>query len=117
MKDVHLERAIENSMPKPGSGYTEETWKRAMEFLWKMAEVFYDRLGGRNFFPPAINPGPNGSIDLHWNQQKFELLLNFPASPVQFPSCHGADSYGVKHDRELNHPKDHVAMARWVMHA
>lgn len=116
MKDVHLERAIENSIPKPGSGYTEETWKRATEFLWKMAE-FYDQEGGRTFFPPAINLGPQGSIDLHWDLQKFELSLNFPASPAQFPSCRGSDSYGVKIERELNDPKDYLAMARWMRHA
>jgi hypothetical protein len=117
MKDVHLERAIENSMPKPGSGYTEETWKRATDFLWKTAEVFYDQLGGRTFFPPAINLGPYGSINLHWDQQKFELLLSFPASPSQFPSCRGTDSYGVPIKRELKDPKDYVAMAKWMRHA
>jgi hypothetical protein len=127
MRDVNLKNAIDKSRSilelgddwdgKGSCGYAEETWKRATEFLWKMAEVFYDQEGGHTFFPPAINPGPDGSIDLHWKLQKFELLMNFPASPTQFPSCYGTDSYGVEIKRELNDPKDYVAMARWVRYA
>lgn len=119
MKDVNLENTIDKSRSilESGEGYTVETWKRATEFLWKMAEVFYDREGGHIFYPPAIKPGPQGSIDLHWELQKFELLITFPASPAQFPSCYGTDSLGVPIKRELDDPEDYVAMARWVRYA
>jgi len=126
MKDVNLEKAIYDSRSilelgnnrdsEGGRGYAEETWNRATEFLWKMAEAF-DQEEGRTFFPPAINPGPDGSIDLHWKMLKFELSVNFPASPAQFPTCRGTDSYGVKIERELDDPEDYVAMARWMKHA
>jgi len=119
MKDVNLVKAIHKarSILELGEGYTEESWKRAMDFLSKMAVAFYDLEPGRTFFPPAINPGPQGRINLYWSLQKFELLLNFPASPNQFPSCRGTDSLGVKIERELDDPEDYVAMARWMRYA
>jgi len=127
MKDVNLEKAIHKSRSvlelgdnwdgEGSCGYAEETWKRATEFLWKMAEVFYDQERGHTFFPPAINPGPQGSIDLHWDLPKFKLSMNFPASPAHFPSCRGTDSHGLEIKRELDDPEDYVAMARWMRHA
>ncbi len=127
MKDINLENAIYKSRSilelgdnwdgEGSCGYAEETWKRATEFLWKMAEAFYDREGGSVFYPPAIQPGPHGSIDLHWKLRKFELLINFPASPAQFPSCYGTDSLGVEFKRKLKDPEDYVMMAHWARHA
>jgi hypothetical protein len=113
----NLERAIDKSrsiLELGDNGIAEETWKRATEFLWRMAEAFYDH-GGHTFFPPKINPGPHGSIDFHWELQKFELSMNFPA--VQFPSCHGTDSHGVVINRELDDPEDYVMMGRWMRYA
>jgi hypothetical protein len=81
MKDVNLVKAIHKarSILELGEGYTEEPWKRAMDFLSKMAVAFYDLEPGRTFFPPAINPGPQRRINLYWSLQKFEVrsMLDF----------------------------------------
>jgi hypothetical protein len=82
-----------------------------------MAETFYDREGGHTFFPPEIQPGSHGSIDLHWDLQKFKLSINIPASPEQFTSCQGTDSHGVEIKWELGHPEDYATMAWWMKYA
>ena len=43
---------------------------------------------------PQINPGPEGSIDVHWKTRQFELLLNFPADPT-LPAGFYGDDYGT----------------------
>ncbi len=31
---------------------------------------------------PNILPGPDNSIDLHWDYPKYEILINIPADPM-----------------------------------
>src|SRR3989442_5063858 len=45
--------------------YEEETWKRAVEFLENHGEWFW-QLHGSPMPVPNIDPGPDGSIDIHW---------------------------------------------------
>ena len=40
---------------------------------------------------PQINPGPDGSIDLFWDQPTLELLVNIPANSTQEASFYGED--------------------------
>lgn len=55
------------------------TWDRAITWLRETALSFRKHYG---FWvtPPQIFPAPEGSIDLHWETAKFELLINFPES-------------------------------------
>ena len=67
-------------------GYVEATWARAVDYLEKSAERLWD-MHGIVLDPPEILPGPDGSIDLHWNQPDYEMLINFPSdedSPAGF---------------------------------
>jgi hypothetical protein len=59
-----------------GSPHFEEaTWKRATEFLERHARLLLKKHG--LLMPtPRILPGPNGSIDLHWETGRRELLMN-----------------------------------------
>lgn len=57
-------------------GYEEETWKRATDFLSFHAQEL--ARSGVVLPTPRILPGPNGSIDLHWEIGEHELLLNVP---------------------------------------
>lgn len=70
----------------------EETWGRAADFLRATARRVSE--AGRLIFPiPNLNPCPDGSIDLHWKNELFELLLNIP------PVSRGAgDFYGESRD-------------------
>ena len=70
--------------------YSEEVWERAVEFVRTSATRVRDRFG-RVIDAPAILPGPDGSIDLHWNYPSYELLINIPADPVQMAGFYGDD--------------------------
>jgi hypothetical protein len=48
---------------------------------------------GRELPAPAILPGPNGSIDLHWKTPRFELLVNVPREEAN-PATFYGDDYG-----------------------
>lgn len=56
--------------------FEEATWVRATTFLERHARLLLKR--GISLPVPKILPGPNGSIDLHWDTEKRELLINIP---------------------------------------
>ncbi len=70
--------------------YTEETWTRAVEFLRRNAKWVWDTLG-RAVDLPEILPGPDGSIDLHWDYPDYEILINIPADPNAKAGFYGDD--------------------------
>ncbi len=70
--------------------YNEATWRRATEFVrshalwvWEHLELVVDA--------PRITPGPEGSIDVHWEDGGRELLVNVPASPTSPITFYGDD--------------------------
>ena len=72
------------------AGYSEETWNRAVEFLTKNAKWLWDSFG-RVIDAPRILPGPDGSIDIHWDHPSFEILINIPADPGAKAGFYGDD--------------------------
>lgn len=58
-------------------GYTETVWRQATVFLITNANELWARQH-RTIPVPQIEPGPNGSIDLHWQADGKELLINVP---------------------------------------
>jgi hypothetical protein len=66
----------------------KETLKKAIEFIKKQAEIFWDKKM-KHIDVPEILPGPNGSIDILWDKEKYELLLNFPADKERVISYYG----------------------------
>jgi hypothetical protein len=76
-----------------GEPYLEETWARAKNFLLQQAKLARENLR-REMAPPAILPGPGGSIDLHWKTNRFELLVNIPREATQ-PATFYGDDYGA----------------------
>lgn len=84
-EDVRLETALKETTGIVTDQFDEEeptvlsaAFERAKEFLQTQSFEIKKRLG---HFPPApsILPGPNGSVDLHWDQPGWGLLINFPA--------------------------------------
>jgi hypothetical protein len=71
-------------------GYAEATWLRARNFLMRNAVRLYQSQK-KSFDPPEFEPGPNGSIDLHWKTDARELLVNVPADPQETISYYGDD--------------------------
>lgn len=74
--------------------FAEETWLRATQFVEKHAE-FILLEHGIVIETPSILPGPDGSIDIHWETEDLELLVNFPADHGQPSSFYGDDRGAV----------------------
>lgn len=66
-----------DDLDEGASPYTESTWRRAADFLAKNAWWAFVNLG-RRIDAPRVLPGPQGSIDLHWDVPAYELLINIP---------------------------------------
>ncbi len=97
---AHVQDAIESSRyilelkddwDEDGSArYTEAVWDRAVQFLLKYANSILETQHVR-IDAPQILPGPNGSIDLHWKNSDYELLINIPADPSKPAGFYGDD--------------------------
>jgi len=69
--------------------YKRETWERACLILRNI--MIDSNLQDRTTIP-EISPGPNGSIDIHWKAERFELLINIPDEKDKPASFYG-DNY------------------------
>jgi hypothetical protein len=67
-------------------------WEKATRFLRKQALAGLEK-NGVAIPVPRIGPGPDGSIDLHWKTQSFELLVNVQGDDGERASFYG-DDYG-----------------------
>ena len=96
------------------SGYSEDTFNRAVAFLTTHAEGFWESCGIR--LPiPRIGPGPDGSIDLHWKLPSRELLVNIPADANEVPTFYG-DNYGALKNRGTLEPrKFNAEIVPWLL--
>jgi hypothetical protein len=72
------------------TGYTEITWNRAIQFLTGHIKWLWETSGMR-IEAPKILPGPNGSIDIHWDCAQYELLVNIPDDPNVPATFYGDD--------------------------
>lgn len=71
---------------------SEKTFEMAVKFLTNQSEKM--ELQENLSIPvPRINPVPDGSIDLFWKTDNYELLVNIPVSPNPIASFYG-DDYG-----------------------
>lgn len=92
--------------------YSEATWLKATKFLRDFVaslSTVYDV----NIGLPKIGAGPQGSIDLHWKNDQFELLINIPVDG------HVAMFYGDDYNENvmegsLNIHKINKGLCVWV---
>jgi hypothetical protein len=70
---------LEDDWDGEGSvGFSKITFNRAADFLRRYATGAWKRAG--TIIPvPEILPGPDGSIDILWKTEGYELLVNIPA--------------------------------------
>ena len=95
-------------------GYAKDTLDRAAMFLRAQDQLLWNLLTFR--LPvPNINPGPDGSIDLFWEQVSWELLVNIPATPTQTASFYGEDSGGQTIKGNLGTSEPNVGLSLWLM--
>lgn len=89
------------------------TWKRAVTFLAKHArwlaaneDCIIDA--------PRIDPGPNGSIDLNWESDDFELLVNIRADPNEPAGFYGDDKGRLKIKGTLDPSAYNEGLLSWL---
>ena len=85
--------------------YAEETWTRAVAFVRRNAQWVWDTFS-RVVDLPEILPGPDGSIDLHWDYPAYEMLINIPADPANKAGFYG-DDRGENHIKGSFDPRTH----------
>jgi hypothetical protein len=87
-------------------------WKRATALLRRHA-VASVRIG----IPldvPRIDPGPDGSIDLHWIAPTFELLINVPGQERCGAGFYGDDRRSVKIKGSLDPDVLNHWLVQWI---
>ncbi len=92
----------------------EETWQRAVEFLRRQAELIRQRLE-IEIDAPDILPGPDASIDLHWDREDFELLVNIPADPKQMAGFYGDDRGVIRQKGTFDPSRLNDALLAWFV--
>lgn len=123
----HVVRAIEESRwildlrddwdGEGASAYSRDTWQRATDFLKRCAARGWARFG-LEIPAPEIGPGPDGSIDLHWNdpRERFVLLINIrrdgdPDGPAGF---YGRNDSGTELKGKLNPDAPSAGLLEWL---
>ncbi len=113
----HAKRILTLEEDWDGEGspvYSEGTLNRAIAFLMMHLEQLWRQFG---VCPPIpkIGPGPDGSVDLHWREPSWELLVNIPADTNELAAFYG-DNYGAQKIKgSLESQKFNLGIAEWLM--
>ena len=93
--------------------YSREVWERAIQFVRRYALKSHERFGAI-VSAPRILPGPNGSIDVHWKEEKFELLVNIPADPKIYASFYGDDYSAARIKGTFDPELENIGLIFWL---
>ena len=95
--------------------YSRESLDRAIVFLRAQASQFR-KMYNSHAPVPQIGPGPDGSVDLHWKQKSWELLVNIPSKNNEMASFYG-DDYGVQIIKGTLEPRIfNYGIIAWLTH-
>lgn len=121
-----IEKAIEESRAllnleddwddQGGVGYSPATWERAASFLRMQVRAGLES-NGTPIPVPRILPGPDGSIDLHWKAQSFELLVNVQSGNGGHASFYGDDYGKLTIEGTINTEVANDGLLAWLMKA
>jgi hypothetical protein len=95
--------------------YSMETWQRAVDFLKYYIQAAWQKL--RIVLSiPKILPGPDGSIDLHWKTDIYELLVNIPPKDTNFAGFYGDTTSGdlIKGKISLQKKELRLGLIEWL---
>jgi hypothetical protein len=116
-----IREAIETSQDILGARDpdTEETvsaatWERAAGFLARYAEWVW-----REFEvaieAPEILPGPDRSVDIHWDVPGYELLINIPAAADRLAGFYGDSQAGTVIKGKFDTRVVNQGLVLWLM--
>lgn len=94
--------------------YSEETLDRAVAFLRMHIEGLWRSYGFKTPIP-TIGPGPDGSVDLFWEQVSWKLLVNIPATTDALATFYGDDHGRQKTKGSLDPNKFSFSIAACLM--
>jgi hypothetical protein len=94
-------------------GYSEATLDRAVAFVNAHTERLWDMYLVQPPIP-SIGPGPEGSIDIHWKQPTWELLVNIPADVDKMASFYGDNYRTQKIKGSLDPEYFNLGIAEWL---
>ncbi|MBI2263173.1 hypothetical protein HY373_02390 [Candidatus Berkelbacteria bacterium] len=83
----------ENWDGRGGKSISKDTWLRAISLLSSIAWKIWQEQNIQ-IAVPDIAPVPDGSVDLDWKPENYELLINIPADPQKPPTYYGDDLKG-----------------------
>ena len=90
-----------------GAGrYVFPTWERMACFLKRLATEMFEQYGV-SISSPKIFPAGEGSIDIHWKTDTFELLINIPPEPEDTIRYYGDNKFGntpIENSCYITHP-------------
>lgn len=96
-----------------GVAISEHAWRQATTFVTNNARWVLERLGVA-IDAPAIQPGPSGSVDLHWDHPDYELLINVPAQPGARAGFYGDDRSRVAIKGTLDLDAYNLGLLLWL---
>jgi len=66
---------------------------------------------------PHIHPGPDGSIDIHWKNDNYELLLNVPVEEGSLAGFYGDNISGnmIKGKMNISDGKMNNGLILWLI--
>jgi hypothetical protein len=95
-------------------GYSKETFGRMSKFLLNHSKQLVAACGVKAPIPKIL-PGPNGSIDLLWKSDDYELLLNIPSDRQSPASFYGDDEGNLCIKGKLDPDKINQGIIQWLM--
>jgi len=120
----HIKQAIEDSRSliqfsddwdEAGSpAIDESTWRRAAEFLARHAQWVWESCG-KVIESPHVTPGPDGSIDLHWDYPTYEMLINIPADARAMAGFYGDDRGNISIKGKFDASRANEGLLQWLV--
>lgn len=94
-KSRHILELEDNWDDEEAESYSENVWENVLTFVVNLHltafKVFIVELDY-----PKIYPGPNGSIDITWKADTYEVLVNFPVNETDEITYYGEDNRSSK---------------------
>lgn len=95
-------------------GYNQETWQCVVKLLEKALNILWDE---KFEVPiPVVLPSSNGSFDINWETEKFELLLNIPSDVKELVNLYG-EKLGFPEDEievRINYNLVELVLIEWL---
>jgi putative addiction module component (TIGR02574 family) len=105
---------LEDNWDDEGSKkYLLTTYNKAIDILRSLI-IDGSQIYKKSISIPRILPGPNGSIDLHWQTEEYDLLMNIPENPIDPVSFAGDDSGKNCINGTFDNPKMYQVLLAWL---